>query len=337
MKLLRKEEYERSTCWDLEIDRDHCFFANGVLVHNSNASVCFSEPEGHWVQSRNGIITVGNDNCGFAVFAEKNVESFRNIVNEVVEKNSLDLSKCIVSVFGEWCGKGIQKGCGIHQIKEKFFVLFDIRVTYPIDGTEDEVRTESVSCRGYEDSDNRIFNVQNFGVFGVDVDFANLEQSAKDLETVLEAVEKECPVAKALGATSENGSMIGEGVVFVGSYKGDTFRFKVKGEKHKIASSGKQKQKVEIDPVKAENIEKFVGYAVTENRLQQGITEIGKDPELLSTKDTGTFVRWVSNDVSTEEMDVLVNSNLEWKEVSKTVSTVARNWFFKYLDEIIMG
>ena len=38
-------------------------------THGTNASVCFSEPDGFWVQSRTSIITPDNDNAQCARYA----------------------------------------------------------------------------------------------------------------------------------------------------------------------------------------------------------------------------------------------------------------------------
>jgi len=44
MKLLRKENLDQSyERWDLEIEDTHCFFAEGVLVHNSSSNVSWSD------------------------------------------------------------------------------------------------------------------------------------------------------------------------------------------------------------------------------------------------------------------------------------------------------
>lgn len=49
-------------------------------IHGTNASVCYSEPDGFWVQSRNGIITPQNDNAECALYAEKNKEAWLGII-----------------------------------------------------------------------------------------------------------------------------------------------------------------------------------------------------------------------------------------------------------------
>ena len=75
------------------------------------------------------------------------------------------------------------------------------------------------------------------------------------------------------------------------------------------------------------NVDAFVVKFVTENRLAQGLTELGiSDP---STKDTGAFLKWFGNDVKSESADELEVSGLAWKDVSKRVSTAARTWFFE--------
>jgi hypothetical protein len=74
---------------------------------------CVAQLEGHhvYVGSRNRFITPGDDNFGFAGWVLQNVEALVDILGEGRH-------------FGEWWGKGIQRGYGR---RDKQFSLFNTR------------------------------------------------------------------------------------------------------------------------------------------------------------------------------------------------------------------
>lgn len=75
-----------------------------------------------------------------------------------------------------------------------------------------------------------------------------------------------------------------------------------------------------------ESIQKFVEYAVTNNRLEQGIQEVGLDQKFI-----GQYIGWVNRDINKEEADTLEASNLSMKDVGKKISDKARAF---YLDKL---
>lgn len=70
----------------------------------------------------------------------------------------------------------------------------------------------------------------------------------------------------------------------------------------------------------------FVDYACTENRLEQGLGEVGLDQSKV-----GAFIGWVNKDINKEEGDVLERSNLSMKDVGKMLSAKSRAF---YLDKL---
>lgn len=68
-------------------------------------------------------------------------------------------------------------------------------------------------------------------------------------------------------------------------------------------------------------------YAVTENRLNQGLENV----ELDVTK-TGDFIKWVANDILKEESDTLSENNLEWRSVAGKVANKAKEFFMQKLN-----
>jgi len=102
-------------------------------------------------------------------------------------------------------------------------------------------------------------------------------------------------------------------------------RMKIKGEKH---TNTKTKTIVAIDPEVLESIEEFVEYSVTENRLTQGFDIIFTSKGLdIDIKQMGNFLKWVTKDIISEETDVMIESNLDVKQVKKFITKKAREWF----------
>jgi len=294
-------------------------FTGTVKIHGTNSSVCFDVNERrYWVQSRKKVITPLNDNNGFAAFVEKNKYVFSDVINDIIQKYNIKTG--IVTIYGEWFGKGIQSNIGVNQL-EKTFAIFAVKWTK----SEEDVEWLDFYTEKYHD--DRIYHINYFGTYEIDIDMNNPELAQNILSDITKEVEKECPVAKKLGATPENGVMTGEGVVWSTRLEdGTVVRFKVKGEKH---SGTKVKKLAKVDIEKLNSVNEFVEYAVTENRLNQGIEEVfiseNKVPDI---KMTGDFIRWVVNDVIEEEIDVLNENNLVAKDVNKAISVKARKWFF---------
>jgi hypothetical protein len=139
------------------------------------------------------------------------------------------------------------------------------------------------------------------------------------LGEITEAVEKECPVAKAFGFSG-----VGEGVVWSVEYKGINYRFKVKGEKHSVS---KVKTLAAVDTEKLNSIAEFVGYAVTENRFNQAIEKVFGDRTKMDIKQMGDLIKWMVNDILKEELDTMSANGLEPKDVNKYISAKTREMF----------
>ena len=74
----------------------------------------------------------------------------------------------------------------------------------------------------------------------------------------------------------------------------------------------------------------LVEIIVAEPRLLQGIDYLRQQNLTIDRKNMGTFLKWVYDDVIKEELDTIVKNGFEPKEISSAISTLARNWFFKY-------
>ena len=300
-------------------------FHGSTKIHGTNSGVAQNPEKKMWYLGRNHNVTVENDNAGFAFFAESHKEVFKKLFNKLYDLENLMLDKKTVIIYGEWCGKGIQKGVAINELP-KMFVIFAIKVQNESKENKESYYLDRTLWKDLKSPEDRIFNINDYPSFDIDIEFGNPSEAQNKLVEITEQVEKECPVGKAFGISG-----IGEGVVWEGNWNNARYIFKVKGEKH---SSSKVKKTAHVDVEKVNSIKEFVEYAVTENRLNQAIEQVFITNSLEpSRKGTGEFLRWVVKDVHKEEMDTMLENNLEPKDVNGMISDKARTWFFNKLDE----
>jgi len=288
-------------------------FIGTVKLHGTNAGVTINKEGEIYAQSRSNIITIEKDNAGFAFFVESNKDVFRNFFSQL-DFNGFDY----ITIFGEWCGSNIQKGVAINGL-QKMFVIFDIKYSFETIEQGDNIYLSNSIIQQFRNIDSNIFNIYDFPTYEIDIDFNKPKETQNEIIRLTLLVEDECPVGKHFGNLG-----VGEGIVF--SYldeKGNKYRFKSKGLKH---SSSKVKTLASVDTDKLNSIKDFVEYAVTENRLTQGIEKVFGINGELDIKLTGEFLRWVVSDVIKEELDTLINNNIEPKEVTSAISVKARTW-----------
>lgn len=306
---------------DLTVRKPIIPFIGTIKLHGTNAGVSYNSEHGLWYQSRKNIITLEKDNAGFAFFASDRTIVFRDLIEIVRKHNNLKYDN-IITIFGEWCGQGIQKGVALNKL-EKMFVIFAVKIT-PFD---DDITPYYVYPYELRSSKDKIYNSWDFKKYFIDIDFEKPELSQNKMVDIVNEVEKECPVGKAFGSIG-----VGEGVVWSCWFNGIYHAFKTKGEKHSIS---KVKKIASVDTEKINSIIKFVDYAVTENRLNQGIEQIfiiqSIEPDI---KKMGGFLKWIMSDIIKEESDTLTDNNLEPKQIGKYVSNRARVWFMKYLGNV---
>jgi len=294
-------------------------FRGTVKLHGTNAGVVFGPGGNMWAQSRENIITPEKDNAGFAMFAHKNMESFRKLESSLKKFRSDTADKVIV-VFGEWCGQGIQKGVAISELP-KMFVIFDIAV---VDGDAREWLTslEIVQHRGPFQC------VYDFPTWKVEIDFENPEAYQNYLNQITESVEADCPAGRALGAPG-----VGEGVVWkcvTPGYEDPGFWFKVKGEKH---SKSKVKTLATVNVERIHDARVLSERLANNERLEQmhqivfdtlngGETDISK---------MGSFIKAVMTDIFKEEIDLIAASGFTGKELNGPGCKICRDFIMNKL------
>lgn len=299
-------------------------FVGTVKLHGTCSSVCFNNEGGFWAQSKENIITIQNDNAAFCFYAESNKETFLGLINQVKEKENIDLNTNTISIFGEWAGKSIQKGVGITNLEKSFFI-FGVKISPIVDVTDAEAVKKNpaywVDCTYLRCPEKRIYNVNDYKTWKIEIDFNMPQLKQNELAEITAGVETECPIAKEFGFSG-----IGEGVVYTANYKETTYRFKVKGERHSIS---RVKTLASVDVEKLNSIKEFIDYAVTENRFNQAMEKTFLNGEPADIKKLGDLIRWVISDVIKEEMDTMAKNKIEPKEINKYISAKVREMFFK--------
>ncbi|QQO38381.1 RNA ligase 2 [Vibrio phage VPG01] len=291
-----------------------------VKIHGTNGSMVMVEDGTIYFQSKSRVLDVHNDNSGFCNYMLE--QPVAKLFAQFIAKYELQYNKqpeFPIEIAGEWAGQGIQKGVAVSQV-ERFFTIFGFRV-----GNNEDNGGKLIgwlpnhlfsNVRLHE---SRIYNAYDFGCYRIDINTSMPQLATEQLQEFTLEVEKACPVGMYFGVEG-----VGEGIVWTpvdealadnpGSW------FKVKGQKHSVS---KVKQLASVDPEKLRSIQEFVDYAVTENRLEQGLQEVGLDMKL-----TGKFIGWVNKDIYKEEKDVLEANGLTMKEVGNLLSQKAREFYF---------
>lgn len=288
-------------------------FEGKVKLHGTNAGIVIEAPgKRPTAQSRTRSLEVTSDNHGFAFFTETIPQ---NVVDELYTALNPVGEQPLV-IFGEWCGGSVQGGVALSQVP-KHFVMFEAFVG------------EQYITFDYQGhfNDLGIYNINQIPSYRITIDFAAEDQSAleEQLSELVLSIENECPWAKQIFGVEG----IGEGLVFrrVDKPWDSNFIFKAKGTKHSPRKS-KNKNPVSVDPEKAADIQECVDIILTVNRMQQMIE---RDQLTLEHRSIGPFLQAVCRDCAKEEMAVIVDSGLEWKDVQKVVQFRARNWFLEQL------
>jgi len=310
-----------------------------VKLHGTNGGIAIY-PDGRVeAQSRTSVLNPKEDSANFC---KQGVLAYEDFWSGLADDE-------VITVYGEWCGPGIEKGTAINKIPEKIFAVFAIQLG---DSVTDEFGYDHAKTVIEPDAIMRILhgagyipsNVRVIPWYGDDitVDYADkpsMEAAVALMNDVVKAVEKNDP-----WVTEEfNEDGIGEGVVYYPvSFQGDywqtldkhqmsTFGFKAKGAEHKVT---KTKEAVQIDPEVAASIDGFVTMVVTPARLEQGAREVAGGEHDFHQRHIGAFLKWMGQDVKKETADELAASDLTWDQVVRPVSTAARTWYLKKFEEI---
>jgi len=291
-------------------------FSGTVKLHGTNAGVCYTLAKGVVAQKRSSLIPADQLQAHFSFNQFVQVEKkdfFETLMAKLWAENCRDNQQ--ITIHGEWAGLGIQKSVGISELPKNFYI-FGVEMYDPETDTKIWLDLPNL------ESDDKVHLITDFKTWRLEIDFNSPALSQDILVEITESVEQKCPVANRRGIEG-----IGEGVVWTCFWKGVKYIFKVKGEKHSVS---KVKKSASVDPEIIKSIYEFVDYACTPNRIEQGIQEV----QATEKRHTPDLLRWVANDIITEETDTLVANNLEWKQVAREVSNRIRQYFFTKIDKL---
>lgn len=308
---------EGNPIYDSLISKPIIEFTGTVKLHGTNGSVGMDSSGNLWAQSKESVITPLKDNAGFAQFIESNKKLFYQILKQI----TLDANQ-VLYLYGEWAGKGIQKNTAIAELDKAFYV-FSAKIQ-TLDEAGEVVKTVYLPNDEFtnlikNDPENRIFNLYLFKTFKITVDCSVPHEAQNKIVELVEDVERQCPVAKEFGVTG-----IGEGIVFIGEYKGERYSFKAKGEKH--AAKCKVKKLNRVDDEKINLINETAEKVTPAWRLDQLFNDVVGDD--INRSKLGDYIRAVMADIVKEELDVLTEAGLTVKDIGRAVSEQAKDYFF---------
>lgn len=301
-----------------------------VKVHGTNAGLVRPVGGGDIIaQSREREVSIESDNAGFAFWVEANKDSLQKLFDEI--ERVTNPTDGFVQVFGEWAGGNIQSGVGVNGLP-KFLMVFGIRISEdaePQVWEPREIYEEVFSVWSHPN----VFHKYQFKNWELTIDFANPALVQNDLVELTNQVEHDCPVARFFKPDAVEGTLIGEGIVWTLKNRGEHEGFqlphivyKVKGERHSVS---KVKTTAMVDVEKAKSSADFVEYAVTENRLKQMFDKMVELGHPIDQTQTGTYIKLVQADVLKEEIDVMVASLLETKDVGGLIARRAKEFWFE--------
>jgi len=288
-----------------------------VKLHGTNAAFTFT-PTGPVAQSRTRLITPEQDNAGFAAWVA----------------GSGFAGPDGVTVFGEWCGPGVQRGVAVSKLDRKIFAVFAVKVG-------DNFLTDPNDLRVYAPKHPDVFVLPWYGE-EFTVNFSSVPQSiVAHMNEQVAAVESSDPWIKEVFGVDGTG----EGLVYypvdsIGSgralsvmddspdYLGRRV-FKAKGEAHRVNG---HKEAVAISTALLEGVPEFVAFAVTEARLQQALSEVC--PEGAFIQKTGEFLKWVQGDIKKECAEEMSALETEDGKILGPCGARAVQWFKMKCQEV---
>lgn len=308
-------KHVQDTCKFKSIPLPKIDYIGYVKLHGTNATIQIDVDNNKFIYgSKNHELSIHDDNCGFMNYFKDKEFIFNEIVTQAKDDNFKE-----IRIYGEWVGKGIQKGAAISQI-EKSFIIFQIEM----DDLDIVLPKETEIY-----NDNRVYFINQFKIYEIEIDFNNPQFYQNTLIKYTEEVENQCPAGKYFGIEG-----IGEGIVwspkcsYYDDFNQEKLVFKVKGEKHSVT---KVKKLASVDIEMINSIQEFCNNTVTENRLNQGLDYFKEMNLDIDIKNLSIFIKWVCSDISKEEIDTIEGNNLPKKVVMQNVSKMTREFFIKFL------
>jgi hypothetical protein len=277
-----------------------------VKLHGTNAGIRQLESDGDLhVQSRNRRISVASDNYGFAAFVEQQTQPLKRLFAKLREALPLDRVGAPCTLFGEWCGSGIQKNVAVGSLP-KFFSIFAVHV--------DETYWDLASFPELWANEARVYNVLQFGACHLELSSRDVLAGEADIERETIAVCERCPAGLLLNAVGR-----GEGIVWqcLDRLGDPRLWFKSKGEEFKVTVAKPGVSTNLIDKAKD-----FAHAVLTTWRLEQA--EVFARDNAQGKGILPVLLKWAVSDALREEgLDIPSDDLPTYK---KELERVARAW-----------
>lgn len=291
-------------------------------LHGENMAVAVTKDE-IWVQGRNHIRTVADDQNGMAQFVVPLVPLFIQLASSVATLNQISLDTHTIVLDGEWAGGNIQKGNAACSGTEKGFYIFDyVRAI----NNEDPTDFKYIRADGMHHPEYNVYSMKHFSEYSITLDLNDPDKCEAELQELAELIEAKSPIAGFF----ERPDNVGEGVYLWGIYNGKPVRVKAKGLKHggKPKDKGKPSTNSLSDSQK-DALTQLADALTPEWRINQAITETNASEK----KDIGKVIQWVKDDIVKEETPTLEKASTDLKQVQGFVAKIVKDYFFDSLKD----
>ena len=166
-------------------------------LHGTNIGVAFYKNGEHSIQCRNRLVTIDNDHYSICKWLnEDRINYLKNNLKQFIPKDYN-----VFIVYGEYAGKGIQKGVAISEM-ERFFAPFVIRVIG--DDYDYYIKPRDIDFNLWND-ELRIYNLFN-AQYSIQVDLLNLDiqKLIEEIKSYVDGCELEDKFAQYFLVTSIN-------------------------------------------------------------------------------------------------------------------------------------
>lgn len=298
-------------------------FKGTEKIHGTNGAVCFNNQDGLWVQSNSTIIAPGSDNEGCATAVLANKDSWLELIDATALCNNINLNTHTLTIYFEWCGGNIMRGNSALYGEEKMAMVFAQIKISEISNVENH-EWISIEDIPIEIPKAKIFNVLNYPRYQIVLDLNKPKECETELAKLINAIEHHSPIGKAFGHPDNTA----EGIYWWTTHNDELLRMKTKGEKH----GGKPKEKKTQNPLTDEQQALYQSLAETVTpvwRITQGITESGA----TSMQQIGALFKWINEDIIKEELFLLEENKVTFKDIQRNVTTIVKEYFIDHLKE----
>lgn len=317
-----------ATCQDL-------LLVGSTKIHGSNGAILIHpQSKEYRFQKRTSFISIEHDNQGMVALLEPNII---DMVKRIID--AFPNATENICVYGEICGKGVQKVVGVSELR-RFFCIFHVSV----DGRS----VPMIDWKELRFPEYRVFNVQDYGSFIIEHAnlFTDLVNVKRQVMEVTLKIEEQCPVALGIGSIKG----IGEGIVWIGYYPDGrkAIKFKSKGNaiwtllftllgsnsligtKHE-KNRGEMKNKTQNNV----NVQEFTKETATTTRFDQALEYIQNRGLPLAKNGTSIqpYLHWIHADIMREYEYLLVQKNLDYHgdNIKAEVAKLAMSYYISRL------